>query len=444
MRAPGGDLLRLTNQPSAGGSVEIEAAVHTPSPSDMTGSRRIAWHLLRRFNRRDTLVRQRPMEGIVNMADVRERARRVLPRAVFDAIDGGATDEVTLRENRAAFHRIWLRPRPLADIGHRDISTTVLGQRISMPLMLDPCALARVCHPGGEVAVARAAGDAGTIYAVASSSGHPLDQIVEAATQPLWYQLYMPSDREALEPLLDRIECAGFYALCVTIDSAVLHKRERDLHNHLTLPLRLSGRTMLAAASRPRWSFGYLLGGLSRGQRIEIGGGFRAVEAISRTVKEQAPVTFADVQWLRKHWKGKLVLKGVMRADECRQILDLGVDGIVISNHGGRVLDGVHATIDVLPEVVEAVEGRAEVFIDGGIRRGTDVVKALALGARACLIGRPYLFGLAVGGQAGVSRVLEILRAEIEQTMALAGCVTVADIDSSLVHVSGDRQRSPG
>jgi isopentenyl diphosphate isomerase/L-lactate dehydrogenase-like FMN-dependent dehydrogenase len=168
------------------------------------------------------------------------------------------------------------------------------------------------------------------------------------------------------------------------------------------------------------------------------------VEAISRTVKEQAPVTFADVQWLRKHWKGKLVLKGVMRADECRQILDLGVDGIVISNHGGRVLDGVHATIDVLPEVVEAVEGRAEVFIDGGIRRGTDVVKALALGARACLIGRPYLFGLAVGGQAGVSRVLEILRAEIEQTMALAGCVTVADIDSSLVHVSGDRQRSPG
>lgn len=389
-------------------------------------------------------VRQPRIDGIVNMADMRERARRVLPRAVFDAIDGGATDEVTLRENRAAFHRIWLRPRPLADISHRDISTTVLGQRVSMPLMLGPCALARVCHPEGEVAVARAAGDAGTIYAVASSSGRPMDQIVEAATQPLWYQLYMLSDREAIEPLLDRIERAGFYALCVTIDSAVLHKRERDLHNHLTLPLRLSGRTMLAAASRPRWSFGYLLGGLSRGRRIEIGGGFRAVEAISRTVREQAPVTFADVQWLRERWKGKLVLKGVMRADECRQIVDLGVDGIVVSNHGGRVLDGVRATIDVLPEVVEAVDGRAEVFIDSGIRRGTDVVKALALGARACLIGRPYLFGLAAGGQAGVSRVLEILRAEIEQTMALVGCATVADIDRSLVHVSGDGHRSPG
>ena len=387
---------------------------------------------------KDTLVQQRRMDGIVNMADVRDRARRVLPRAVFDAIDGGATDEITLRENRAAFDRIWLRPRALADISHRDISTTVLGQRISMPLMLDPCALARVCNPEGEVAVARAAGDAGTIYAIASSSGRPLDQIVEAASSPLWYQLYMPSDRGTIDPLLNLIESAGFNALCLTIDSAVLHKRERDLHNHLTLPLRLSGRTMLAAASRPRWSFGYLVGGLSRGRRIEIGGGFRAVEAISRTVRDQAPVTFADVRWLRERWKGKLVLKGVMRAEECRQIVDLGVDGIVVSNHGGRVLDGTRATIDVLPEVVEAVDGRAEVFVDSGIRRGTDVVKALALGARACLIGRPYLFGLAAGGQAGVARVLEILRAEIEQTMALVGCSTLTDIDRRLVHLSGD------
>ncbi len=363
---------------------------------------------------------QRRLDGVVNMADVRERARRALPRAVFDAIDGGATDEITLRENRAAFDRIRLRPRALADISRRDISTTVLDQRISMPLLLDPCALARVCHPEGEVAVARAAGKAGTIYTVASASGHPLDDIVAAATSPLWYQLYMPADRDATGELLDRIERAGFAALCLTIDSAVLHKRERDLHNRLTLPLRLSGRTMLAAASRPAWSYAYLLGGLRRGSRIEIGGGFRALEAISRTVQEQAPVTFADVAWLR-----------------------LGVDGIVVSNHGGRVLDGVHATIDVLPEVVEAVGGRAEVFMDGGVRRGTDVVKALALGARACLIGRPYLFGLAAGGQGGVTRVLEILRAEIEQTMALVGCNTVADIDRSLVDMAaaGDRQR---
>lgn len=390
------------------------------------------------------MVRQGRLDGIVNMEDVRQRARRVLPRAVFDAIDGGATDEITLRENRAAFDRIWLRPCALADVNDRDISTTVLGQRISMPLMLDPCALARVCSPEGEVAVARAAGDAGTIYAVAMSSGRSLEHIVEAATRPLWYQLYMQSDRESIGPLLDRVELAGFHALCVTIDSAVLHKRERDLHNQLTLPLKLSRRTMLAAASRPRWSIGYLVGGLRRGQRIEIGGGFRAVEAISRTVQHQAPVTFADVHWLRKRWKGKLVLKGIMRADECQKMIDLGVDGIVVSNHGGRNLDGVRATIDVLPEVVEAVGGRAEIFVDGGIRRGTDVVKALALGARACLIGRPYLFGLAVGGQAGVARVLEILRAEIEQTMALVGCATVGDIDRSLVYLSGDSHRMPG
>ena len=386
---------------------------------------------------------QRRLDGVVNMADVRDCARRALPRAVFDAIDGGATDEITLRENRAAFDRIRLRPRAMADISRRDISTTVLDQRISMPLLLDPCALARVCHPEGEVAVARAAGKAGTIYAVASASGRPVDEIVAAATSPLWYQLYMPADRDATGELLDRIERAGFAALCLTIDSAVLHKRERDLHNRLTLPLRLSGRTMLAAASRPAWSYGYLLGGLRRGSRIEIGGGFRALEAISRTVQEQAPVTFADVAWLRERWRGKLVLKGVMRAEECRQIVDLGVDGIVVSNHGGRVLDGVHATIDVLPEIVEAVGGRAEVFMDGGVRRGTDVVKALALGARACLIGRPYLFGLAAGGQGGVTRVLEILRAEIEQTMALVGCSTVAEIDHSLVDrgAVGDRRR---
>ena len=389
-------------------------------------------------------MRQRSMDGILNMADVRKRAHRVLPRAVFDAIDGGATDEISLRENRVAFDRVRLRPRALADISRRDISTTVLGQRISMPLMLDPCALARVCHPDGEVAVARAAGDADTIYAIASSSGHPLDRIVEAATAPLWYQMYMPSDREALEYLLDRIEQAGISALCVTVDSPVLHKRERDLRNQLTLPLRLSRRTVLAAASRPRWSFGYVVGGLRRGQRIEIGGGSRALEAISRTVREQAPVTFADVEWLRAHWTGKLVLKGVMRADECRRIVELGIDGIIVSNHGGRVLDGLRATIDVLPEVVEATDGRAEVYLDSGVRRGTDVVKALALGARACLIGRPYLFGLAAGGQAGVSRVLEIFRAEIEQTMALAGCATVEDIDRSSVHLSGDGRSSPG
>jgi isopentenyl diphosphate isomerase/L-lactate dehydrogenase-like FMN-dependent dehydrogenase len=243
----------------------------------------------------------------------------------------------------------------------------------------------------------------------------------------------MQSDREAVSALLERVEGAGIDALCITIDSAVLHKRERDLHNHLTLPLRLSRRTLLAAASRPRWSVAYLLGGLGRGRPIQLAGGSRALEAISRTVREQAPVTIDDVRWLRERWTGKLILKGVMRADECRMIVDLGVDGIVVSNHGGRVLDGVPATIDVLPEVVEAVDGRAEVFLDGGVRRGTDVVKALALGARACLIGRPYLFGLAAGGEAGVTRVLEILRAEIEQTMALVGCATVEDVDRSLV-----------
>lgn len=380
---------------------------------------------------------RRNVSEVLNVEEMRQRARW-LPRAVFDAIDGGATDEVTLRANRSAFERIWLRPRALADVERRDISTTVFGQRISMPLMLDPCGFARMANSQAELAVARAAGRAGTIFAVSGVASYSLEEIANAASGPAWYQLYLAPERDRTHALINRVERAGYSALVVTIDSPVSPKRERDYRNKLTVPLKMSPRLLLTGLTNPLWTMDFILGRAGRGRGFS---GYTAMRTamwnLSNTVANQGSVTAADVRWIRDVWKGKLLLKGVMRGDECEQMVDLGVDGIIVSNHGGRQIDGVRATIDILPEVVKAVGGRIDVFVDSGIRRGTDVVKAIALGARACLIGRPYMFGLAVAGEAGVARVLEIFKVEIEQTMGLVGCATVSDIDSGIVEVEG-------
>jgi isopentenyl diphosphate isomerase/L-lactate dehydrogenase-like FMN-dependent dehydrogenase len=378
----------------------------------------------------------RRMNSVLSVDEMRTRAKR-LPRAVFDVIDGGATDEITLRANRSAFERLWLRPRLLADVHQRDISTTVLGQPISMPLMLDPCGFAWMGNSGGEVAVARAAGRANTIFVVSGAASYPLEVIAQAASGPPWYQMYLPGDRSAAEALIDRVERAEYPVLCVTLDNAVSPKRERDFRNKVTVPLKVSPRLLLSGISNPIWAKDFLLGKVGRqGEAPSLRGLRTALWNLANTVQNMHAVTASDLAWIRRHWKGKLVVKGVMRGDECSQMIDLGVDGIVVSNHGGRNLDGIRPAIDVLPEVVQEVDGRVEVFVDGGIRRGTDVIKALALGARACLIGRPYLFGLAAGGEAGVARILQIFRDEIDQTMGHMGCASVRDIDQSLICVS--------
>jgi len=365
---------------------------------------------------------------------MREQARW-LPRAVFDAIDGAAGDEITLRANRTAFDRIWLRPRALADVSTRNLSTTVLGQAISMPLMLAPCGFARMANSQAELAVARAAGKAGTLFAVSGSASYLVDEIARSATGPLWYQLYLPPKQSDAASLIDRVEAAGYGVLCITIDTAVTPKRERDYRNKLTVPLKMSPRLLWAGMSNPVWAKDFVMGNVgTRGVAPGVVGGARtAYWSFAKTVQSMRPVTMRDLERLRSRWKGKVVVKGIMRGDECGAIVDAGVDGIVVSNHGGRNLDCVRPSIQILPEVVDAVGGRAEVYVDSGIRRGTDVIKALALGARACLVGRPYMFGLAVGGEAGVSRVLEIFRNEIEHSMALMGCATVNDIDASMV-----------
>jgi isopentenyl diphosphate isomerase/L-lactate dehydrogenase-like FMN-dependent dehydrogenase len=376
---------------------------------------------------------RRDVSDVLNTSEMRARARR-LPKAIFDVIDGGASDEITLRANQSAFQRIWFRPRALADVSTRDLSTTVFGERISMPLMLGPCGFARMARSEAELAIARAAGHAGTVFAVSGSASYPLETIAAAASGPLWYQPPLSSDGKVSEALLGRVEDAGYRVLCVLIDTAVNPKRERDYRNHLSIPLEMSPRLLLTGLTNPMWTKDFLLGRVGhRGAAPRLGGARTAYWNFARTVRNMRPITFKDVAWLRDHWSGKLVVKGVARGDECSRMLDAGVDGLIVSNHGGRNLDCIRPTIEILPEVVSAVAGRAEVFIDGGIRRGTDVVKALALGASACLIGRPYMFGLAAGGEDGVRRILEIFRNEIDHTMALTGCATVADISPSLV-----------
>jgi len=382
---------------------------------------------------------------LVNVDDFRLAARRRLPRTAFDAIDGGSGDETALRRNRSAFGEILLRPSVMADVRERDISTTVLGQRISMPLLIGPAGYARMGHREGELAAARAAADAETIYALSTVSSYELEDVARASNGPKWFQLYPPGDRGACESLLARAHDAGYEALAVTVDTAVEGLRERDRRHRLAVPLRMTPRLMMQGATRPRWALDYLRGGAGRGAQ-GIGAAFlqergprpeprslrdagRAIAATARSITEE------EIRFIRDTWKGPLLIKGVMRAEECKRLIAVGADGIVVSNHGGRQLDGVLATIEALPEVVDAVAGQAEVFVDGGFRRGTDVVKALALGARACLIGRPYLYGLAVGGQAGVRHVLEIFRTEIDQTMALLGCATVTALDASAIQL---------
>lgn len=378
-------------------------------------------------------MRRGTVADIVNIEEMRQRARR-LPRSLFEFIDGGAADELTLRENRAAFDRIWLRPRALADVSTVDLGTTVFGRPISMPVMLAPCGAAHWFNARGELAAARAAGKAGTVFVVHNVSSYPIEFLAESAPGPLWMQIYLPPERAWTQAIIDRAKRANIDVLCVTIDCPVSGKRERNYRTRLTRQDSVflygyKSRLIRDAIRHPRWAFDQYQRARER-RRLHT-----SERPPHRDFAHAAPVTPADVEWLRAHWSGSLVIKGVLRGDECGQLIELGVNGVVVSNHGGRHLDTARSTIDALPEVVDAIGGRAEVFIDGGIRRGTDVVKAIALGAGAVLVGRPYVFGLAAAGEAGVTRVLDILRAEVAQTLALVGCPSVRAVDRTIVSI---------
>jgi L-lactate dehydrogenase (cytochrome) len=373
---------------------------------------------------------------LLNVEDARRVAKRRLPRAIYGFVSGGADDERTLDANCRAFRDIALRPRALVDVSTRDTSVELFGDRIAMPVLLDPTGLTRVIRTEGELAVARAAGSTGTIYAVSIGASYSLEAIHRAALGPLWFQVYMWRDRDLVRSVVERARAAGYRALLVTIDVPVHGNRERDHRNGMTMPPSISARNFWDSAWRVRWLRDMLLRDkLTYANLSGIASGDTAVSIGSYIDRELSkPATdWSDITWLREIWEGPLLVKGIVRADDGRRAAQAGADGVIVSNHGGRQLDGLPATIEVLPEVVAAVGEQLTVLLDGGVRRGSDVVKALALGASACLVGRPYLWGLAAGGEAGVERVLRILATEVDRTLALLGCPAARDLDQSFV-----------
>ena len=375
---------------------------------------------------------------VVNIADLRVLAQRRLPRMVFDYLDGGAEAEVTLRENCRAFESVTFRPRQAVAVPDCDLRTRVLGIEVSFPALLAPVGYSRLMHPGGEVAAARAAGAAGTAYILSTISGHRLEDVKAGSSGAVCYQLYLLGGREAAEGAIERARNAGYSALVVTVDTAVGGMRERDFRNGVT---ELMGDSMFAKLpfmpqilARPGWLKDFLRdGGLPQLPNVVIPGqGAMPLQDVSTSLARGA-VTWDDLSWIRKCWPGPIVIKGVLTGDDARRAVDEGAVAVVVSNHGGRQLDGAPATLRVLPEVVSAVDGRAEVLMDGGIRRGSDIVKAICLGARAVLVGRAYAYGLAAAGEAGVARALEILRADVERTLRLLGCPCVTALDSSYI-----------
>lgn len=378
------------------------------------------------------------MKGIVNIEDARQLARRRLPRMIFEFVDGGAEDEIALRANRRAFEEVTFRPRVLVDVSRQEQTTTVLGTEVKLPVFLAPIGLTRLVSREGELAAARAAGKAGTVFVVSTASSFTIEEVAEVATGPLWFQLYLSQDREISTSLVQRAQASGYQALCLAVDMPVSGKRERDLRSGMTVPPRIRFRNVLDCA----WRFGWLRD-LLFGQRITLRnflghaeGDSAASLATFVNSKVLSPkATWDDLEWLRSLWKGPLVVKGILTAEDAQRAVDCGADGIVVSNHGGRQLDSAPATFAVLPEIVDAVGENTEVLLDGGVQRGADVVKALALGARACMVGRPYLWGLTVNGEAGVAQVLEIFREEIDRTLALIGRPRLSEVDRSAVRI---------
>ena len=379
------------------------------------------------------------MRGVVSIGDLRRLAQRRLPRVVFDYIDGGADDEVTMRENTRIFQDVRFLPRNAVASPSYDLRTTVLGTPIDLPFILAPVGSSRLFYPRGECAAASQAGAAGTIYTLSTLSGCKMEDVKASSAGPVWYQLYLVGGRGAATAAIRRARAAGFKALVVTIDTAGPGHRERDARNgaaelvsgHLGKMLPYLPQLL----SRPNWLLSFWRdGGMMKFPNVVLSDGEPMPYEDVGSAFERTAVEWRDLDWIRAEWGGPIVVKGVLTADDARRAIELGgADAVVVSNHGGRQLDGVSSTLHALPEIVEAVGDRAEVFLDGGIRRGGDVVKALCYGARAVLIGRAYAYGLGAAGSVGVARAIDILRSDIIRTLRLLGCRDVRALDRSYV-----------
>ena len=369
--------------------------------------------------------------------DLRRLARRRLPRAVYDFVEGGAGDEQTVDRNRQAFERLLFQPKVLVDVSKREQATVVFGDRIETPVLLSPTGMAGLCWPKGEVEAARAAHEAGTIYTLSTHSSCSIEEVAAGAPGPLWFQLYVWQNRDLTRSFVERARAAGYRALLLTVDVPVISRRERDLRNGFTVPPRLTAWNVLDTLRRVGWVRRVLLGPrLTLANLIGAPGAPRTdIVTLAGVANRQVDpsIAWGDLAWFRSLWSGPLILKGVLTAADARRAADHGVDGLVVSNHGGRQLDGAPATVEALPEIVDAVGERMEVLLDGGVRRGADVVRALALGARAVMVGRPYLYGLAAGGAAGVRQAIETLAREVDHVLALIGVPRVGDLDPTLL-----------
>jgi L-lactate dehydrogenase (cytochrome) len=352
---------------------------------------------------------------------------------VFDYIDGGAEDELTMAANSAAYRKLTFSPRILRDVSQVDISSTLLGRKLAYPMVLAPTGFTRIAHPDGELAVARAAKRVGLPYALSTLGTRSIEELAKVGSDRLWFQVYTWRDRDLVAELVKRAANSGYEALCLTVDTAVLGRRERDVRRGFTLPPKIGLSTLFDGIVHPGWSWGFLTSEpiifANVAGNEAVGDGTDAISLAEYAGSQFDPaLSWDDVDWLRDRWDGPLVIKGIQSVEDARIAADRGVDAIAISNHGGRQLDSAPAPLDLLPAIVEAVGGKTEVICDGGVRRGSDIVKAVALGANAVMVGRPYLYGLAAAGEMGVDQVLANFASEMERTLALIGCTRVEDL----------------
>jgi L-lactate dehydrogenase (cytochrome) len=371
------------------------------------------------------------MPTIACIDDLRDLARRRVPRAFFEYADSGSYSEQTLRANRSDMEKILLRQRVMVDVSARDTSTTVVGQKISMPFALAPIGLLGMQHGDGEILAAKAANAAGIPFTLSTMSIGSIEDVAEATGKPFWFQLYVIRDREFIKDLLARAKAANCNALVLTVDLQVLGQRHRDVRNGLTVPLQIKVSNVIDTAMKPRW-----LASMARAKRKTFGNiagrvkGMENVNSLAQWTNDQfdPALNWKDVEWIKSQWGGKLIIKGILDVEDARIARDVGADAIVVSNHGGRQLDGAPSSISALPKVADAVGSQLDIMFDGGVRTGSDLVRALALGAKCCMIGRPYVWGLGAMGGAGVAKAIECLQKELITTMALTGTRSVSEI----------------
>jgi len=386
------------------------------------------------------------MKNMTCIADLRTLARARVPRAFFDYAEAGSYNEETLHANRADLEAIKLRQRVLVDVSKRSLATTILGQKVAAPLVLAPIGLCGMQHGNGEILSAQAANEAGIPFTLSTMSIGSIEDVAEATRKPFWFQLYVIKDREFSKDILSRAADAKCSALVLTVDLQVLGQRHRDIKNGMTVPPQIRLKNIVDIASKPAWAWSILTG--KRKTFGNLAGHVKGMENINSLAawigtQFDPALSWQDVEWIKKIWPGKLILKGILDVDDAKTAVKLGADAIVVSNHGGRQLDGAASSISMLPKIADAVGSDLEVLFDGGIRTGGDMMRALALGARACLVGRAYIYGLGAGGQAGVAKAIDILKKELDVAMALTGTSSIKDIGPHvLVGAEGAKKKT--